>query len=217
MDIGEAMALTNNNNAWMNNPFMYLIWLAFFGGDGFGWGRRGQGLTQAELQEGFNNQNVMRGLEGIKNGLCDGFYAQNTNALQGQNQLQRDLCAGFSAVNAGITNAGYQLGAQLAENRFAQQSCCCETNRNIDSVKFENAQNTCAITTAIHSEGEATRQLITDNVIQALRDKIADKDRDLQAARYQTSQLQQNGTIIEAVRQLLGQRGCAGCQYLTAA
>ena len=217
MDIGEAMALTNNNNAWMNNPFMYLIWLAFFGGDGFGWGRRGQGLTQAELQEGFNNQNVMRGLEGIKNGLCDGFYAQNTNALQGQNQLQRDLCAGFSAVNAGITNAGYQLGAQLAENRFAQQSCCCETNRNIDSVKFENAKNTCAITTAIHSEGEATRQLITDNVIQALRDKIADKDRDLQAARYQTSQLQQNGTIIEAVRQLLGQRGCAGCQYLTAA
>lgn len=217
MDIGEAMALTNNNNAWMNNPFMYLIWLAFFGGDGFGWGRRGQGLTQAELQEGFNNQNVMRGLEGIKNGICDGFYAMNTNALQGQNQLQRDLCAGFSAVNAGITNAGYQLGAQLAENRFAQQSCCCETNRNIDSVKFENAQNTCAITTAIHSEGEATRQLITDNVIQALRDKIADKDRDLQAARYQTSQLQQNGTIIEAVRQLLGQRGCAGCQYLTAA
>lgn len=216
MDIGEAMAL-NNSNAWINNPFMYLIWLAFFGGDGFGWGRRGQGLTQAELQEGFNNQNVMRGINGITNGLSDGFYAVNTNALQGQNQLQRDLCAGFSAVNAGITNVGYQLGGQLAENRFAQQSCCCETNRNIDSVKYENAQNTCAITTAIHSEGEATRQLITDNVIQALRDKIADKDRDLQAARYQTSQLQQNGTIIEAVRQLLGQRGCAGCQYLTAA
>ena len=60
MDIGEAMALTNSNNNWMNNPFMYLIWLAFFGGDG-------NALTQAELQEGFNNQNVMRALEGIKN------------------------------------------------------------------------------------------------------------------------------------------------------
>jgi hypothetical protein len=31
----ETMALMNNNN-WMNNPFMYLIWLAFFGGNGFG-------------------------------------------------------------------------------------------------------------------------------------------------------------------------------------
>lgn len=47
MDIGEAMALTNSNNNWMNNPFMYLIWLAFFGGDGFGFGRRGNTLTQA--------------------------------------------------------------------------------------------------------------------------------------------------------------------------
>ena len=216
MDIGEAMAL-NNNNAWMNNPFMYLIWLAFFGGDGFGWNRRGQGLTQAEMQEGFNNQSVMRSLEGIKNGICDGFYAMNTNNLTSQNQLQRDLCAGFSAASAGVTNAGYQLGAQLAENRYAQQQCCCETNRNIDSVKYENAQNTCAITTAIHSEGESTRQLITDNVIQSLRDKLADRDRDLQAARYQNSQLVQNGTIIEAVRQLLNQKGCAGCQYLTAA
>ena len=41
MDIGEAMALTNSNNNWMNNPFMYLIWLAFFGGDGRA-RRRGQ-------------------------------------------------------------------------------------------------------------------------------------------------------------------------------
>ena len=106
MDIGEAMALTNSNNNWMNNPFMYLIWLAFFGGDGFGFGRRGNALTQAELQEGFNNQNVMRSLEGIKNGVCDGFYAMNTNALQGQNQLQRDMCQGFGAVTAGITNTG---------------------------------------------------------------------------------------------------------------
>lgn len=217
MDIGEAMALTNSNNNWMNNPFMYLIWLAFFGGDGFGFGRRGNALTQAELQEGFNNQNVMRSLEGIKNGVCDGFYAMNTNALQGQNQLQRDMCQGFGAVTAGITNTGYQLGNHITENRFAAQQCCCETNRNIDSVKAENYKNTCEITTAIHSEGEATRALITANTMQELRDKLADRDRELQAERYQVSQLTQNGTIIEAVRQLLGQRGCAGCQYLTAA
>ena len=217
MDIAEAMALNNSNNNWMNNPFMYLIWLAFFGGgNGFGFGNR-QALTQAELQEGFNNQNVMRGLEGIKNGICDMAYALNTNDLQGQNQLQRDMCQGFGAVTAGITNTGYQLGNQITENRFAAQQCCCETNRNIDSVKAENYKNTCEITTAIHNEGEATRKLITENVIQELRDKLADRDRDLQAERYQNSQLVQNGTIIEAVRQLLGQRGCPGCQYLTAA
>lgn len=217
MDIGEAMALTNSTNNWMNNPFMYLIWLAFFGGDGFGWGRRGQGLTQAELQEGFNNQNVMRGINGITNGLSDGFYAMNTNALQGQNQLQRDLCAGFSAVNAAITGVGNQLGNQVAENRFAALQCCCETNRNIDGVKYENAQNTCAITT----NATANTQRILDKLCMmeanAKDERIAELQMNLQAERYQNSQLQQNGTIIEAVRQLLGQRGCVGCQYLTAA
>lgn len=228
MDIGEAMALTNSNNNWMNNPFMYLIWLAFFGGDGFGFGRRGNALTQAELQEGFNNQNVMRALEGIKNGVCDGFYAMNTNALQGQNQQQRDMCRGFDAVTAGVSNTGYQLGNQIAENRFVAQQCCCEqkqaiaslgyeTNRNIDAVRYENARNTCEIVTAVKEDGEKTRAVLIANQIQELRDKLADRDRELQAERYQVSQLTQNGTIIEAVRQLLGQRGCAGCQYLTAA
>ena len=106
MDIGEAMALTNSYNIWMNHPFMNLFRLAVFGGDGFGFGRRGNALTQAELQEGFNNQNVMRALEGIKNGICDGFYAMNTNSLQGQNQLQRDMCRGFDAVTAGVATTG---------------------------------------------------------------------------------------------------------------
>ena len=61
---------------------------------------------------------------------------------------------------------------QVAENRFAAQQCCCETNRNIDAVRAENYRNTCDITTAIHAEGEATRSLIQANEVQALRDKV---------------------------------------------
>ena len=52
-------------------------------------------------------------LDGITNGLSDGFYAVNTSNLQGFNGIQRDLCAGFNSVNNGI-----------AENRFAAQQCC---------------------------------------------------------------------------------------------
>lgn len=87
-------------------------------------------------------------------GLCDGFYAQNATMLNGFNGVQRDLCTGFSAINAGI-----------AENRFAAQQCCCDTNRNIDAVRAENYRNTCEITTAIHAEGEATRALINSNTM----------------------------------------------------
>ena len=127
---------------WM---WIIVLFLFLFGNGGFGFGNRGN-----EIQQGFDTAEVTRKLDGITNGLCDGFYAQNTTMLNGFNTL----------------------GMQIAENRFAAQNCCCETNRNIDAVRYENAKNTCDITTAIHAEGEATRALIQQNEMQALRDKI---------------------------------------------
>ena len=148
-----------------------IVLAGLFGNGGFGGFGGGAG---AGWQQGFNTQNILSKLDGITNGLCDGFYSVATNSLQAQNQLQRDLCTGFAAVNAGIS-----------ENRFAAQQCCCETQRAIDSVKYGASQNTCDIITAIHAEGEATRAQITQNTIQALRDKLNDKDRDIQTRDFQ--------------------------------
>lgn len=154
--------------------FLWIIVLfALLGGgwgNGFG-GRNGAGLTQVEMQQGFDTQSTLRKLDGIQSGLCDGFYAQNTTMLQG-----------FNGVNSAI-----------AESRFAAQQCCCETNRNIDAVRAENYRNTCEITNAIHAEGEATRALLTQNTIQELRDQ-------LQAAQLQLGNVAQTTNIINAVR-----------------
>lgn len=157
-----------------------------WGGNGFGFGgsRDVNGFTDSAIQRGFDNQSVLNKLNGIENGLCDGLYAQNTTMLNGFNGVQRDLCTGFNAVTSAI-----------AQSRFDTQNCCCETNRNIDSVRFENAQNTCAITNAIHAEGEQTRALINANTMQDLRDKLAEKDRDVLARDFKLSQLNQNAFI----------------------
>ena len=73
---------------------------------------------------------------------------------------------------------------QLGLQNLGQQasSCCCETNRNIDAVRADAYKNTCDITTAIHAEGEQTRALINANTMQDLRDKLNDRDRDLLVA-----------------------------------
>lgn len=122
-----------------------VLFLFFFMNGGFGVGGRGN-----EIQNGFDTAEITRKLDGITNGLADGFYAQNTTMLNGF---------------AGVTSA-------VNEARFAAQNCCCETNRNIDAVRYEAQKNTCDITTAIHAEGEATRAMIRENEIQALRDKV---------------------------------------------
>lgn len=157
-------------------------------------------MTRDQVSDGFSMQEIKNGVRGIQNGLCDGFYAQNTTMLQGFNGIQRDLCQGFGATGREIMESRYQLGEAIAANRFAAQQCCCETNRNIDSVRFQSEKNTCDITTAIHQEGEMTRALINANTMQNLRDKLADKDRDLQTANFQLSQQAQSANIIGTLR-----------------
>lgn len=192
LSVADALALQNRDNDGMFGGaggtwvwVFFLFFLLAWGGGGFGFGNNAaaQGaLTRAELYDGLNYNQLDNAVRGIQNGLCDGFYAQNTTMLQGMNGIQNQLCQGFNGVNNNI-----------AENRFAAQQCCCETNRNIDAVRYENARNTCDIVNAIKADGDATRALMTQNTIQELRDN-------LQAAQLQLGNLSQTQTIINAVR-----------------
>ena len=186
LSAGDILALTRDQdgmgNAW-NNPFIYLVWLALLGGNGGLFGNRDsnalQGaLTRSDMFEGFNNQDINSQLRGITNGLCDGFYA----------------------VNNGLKDGFYGIQSALAENRFAQQNCCCEIKGGIKNLSAAGYRNTCEITTAIHAEGEATRALINSNTMQELRDKLAERDRDLQTVQFQLSQQAQNATLIGTLR-----------------
>lgn len=188
LSVADALALSNDNGgmfggngggAWVFFLFFLLAW----GGGGFGgFGNSGASgaLTRAEMQQGFDMQNIGRQLQGIQSGLCDGFYAQNTTMLNG-----------FNGV-----------GNQIAENRFAAQQCCCETNRNIDSVRYENARNTCDIVNAIREDGALTRAQMTQTEMQNLRDQ-------LNSANLQLSQQAQSASLISELRP------CAKPAYIT--
>lgn len=186
----DVLALTRNDeNEMWNNPFIYLVWLAVLGGGGL-FGNRGEvqgAITRSDLFEGFNSQDVNGQLRGITTGICDGFYA----------------------TNSGMKDGFYGIQGALAENRFASQQCCCETNRNIDAVRYEGAQNTCAITNAIHAEGELTRALINANTVQELRDKLEARDRDVLVRDFQLSQQAQSAALIGELRP------CAKPAYIT--
>lgn len=205
LSAGDILALTredNDMNQMWNNPFIYLVWLAVLGGGGlFGGNRTAElqnAVTRSDLFEGFNNQDVNGQLRGITNGICDGFYAINSGMKDG-----------FYGTQAGMKDGFYGIQGALAENRFAAQNCCCETNRNIDAVRYEGAQNTCAITNAIHAEGEATRALINANTVQELRDRLEARDREVLARDFHLSQLAQTANLVSELRP------CAKPAYIT--
>lgn len=200
LSAGDVLALTRDRDddgymmAWMNNPFIYFVWMMFM--RWFNNGDNGNALTQAELFDGLGRQDILGNQREIQQTLCGisgamqtGFGNIRYDNLQNVMGLQNAMTSGFYGVNSG-----------LAENRFAQQQCCCETNRSIDAVRSDAYKNTCDITTAIHAEGEATRALINENTMQALRDKLADRDRDLLYANFQNSQYLQNSYLVDALR-----------------
>nr|DAW61172.1 MAG TPA: hypothetical protein [Caudoviricetes sp.] len=148
-----------NNNGWgAEGSWLWFIIVIFaiFGWGGFGNGFGGNGMNGgvgSEIQRGFDNQAVVSKLDGITNGLCDGFYAVqtgmngiNTNILQTGFGIQQAINAD-TVANMQNTNA---LQAQLS-------NCCCETREAIQGVNYNMATNTCALQNTMNSN---TRDII---------------------------------------------------------
>lgn len=181
LSVADALALQDRGSDGMfggaSGTWIWVFFLFFLlawggGGFGFGNGAASQGaITRSDLCQEFNFNDLQRSVLGIQNGLCDGFYGQNTTMLNG-----------FNAI-----------GNQIQESRFASQQCCCETNRNIDSLKYENARNTCDIISAIKADGDATRAAMTQKTIQELRDKLQD-------AKFENSQFMQNQYLVNQLQ-----------------
>lgn len=154
---------------------------AIFGGNGGGLFGGGNRSVDAAVQRGFDTQSIISKLDGINNGLCDGFYAMNTGMLNGFSGVQSTLCQGFSGTQREISNLGYQL-----------QSCCCDLSRQIDGVNYNMAKNTCDITNAINGSTQQILGYLCNEKISALQAENA----------LLTSQLSQNAQTNAIVNAL---------------
>lgn len=202
--------------------WILVVFALLFGWGNNGWGGNGNGgfggvpyavgstYTDASIQRGFDNQTVVSKLDGISNGLCDGFYAVNTSILNAQSGIQNSLCQGFNGVNTNIMQGNF--GLQQAINNAAVANmqgqnalqaqisdCCCGVQRAIDGVNYNMATNTCAITNQmnnntrdiIDSQNAGTRAIL-DYLCQ---EKIADLQAENQTLKLAASQADQNNFI----------------------
>lgn len=156
----------SNNNGWGDGGWLWFIVVIFaiFGGWGGGFGGFGgnggalQGYaTQADIQRGFDNSAVISKLDGISNGLCDGFYAMNNSML-----------TGFNGINTNIMQTGYGIQQAINADTIANMqntnalqaqlaNCCCETREAIQGVNYNMATNACALQNTMNNN---TRDII---------------------------------------------------------
>lgn len=181
LSAADVAAVTRNNDydGFGNGGWIWIILLAFlFRGN---WGGNEQTLTSEE----FIKRDIFNTNQNVSNTAC---------------QTQRDVLENRYTT---------QLGLQQLQ--AAQQECCCTTQKEVlqsrydaalqaQALQAQLAQCCCDIKETVLAENQATRALIQGNTIQDLRDKLAERDRDLSAANFQISQVAQTSNIINTLQ-----------------
>lgn len=208
MQVVPAGYNNGNNGGWGGDWGAWIILFLIFGM--FGWGGFGgmfgnggfaqQGYdTRADLQRGFDNQAVVTKLDGITHGICDSTYA-----------LSNAISSGFSSAELSRCNQQAALMQQLNNMAYQQQTCCCETQRSIDGVKFTIAQEDCATrnlmqTTTrdvLENQNSNTRAILdalTAQRIEAKDQRIAEQQQMITQLQLSASQAAQNATLMAAM------------------
>ncbi len=116
--------------------------------------------TQAAVQNGFNQQGILSGINGINQTLANGFADAavarcnaQTTTLQALSNNQMGL---YQTLNAN-QNANTAAMNQLAMNL---QSCCCENRAGLADLKYTVATENCADRQAI---SDGLRDVIANN------------------------------------------------------
>lgn len=197
----DAIALQNSGYGRNCDGFgdgygawFWIIIILFFAYGNNGWGNR-------------NGQDTLMSDEFIKRDI----FNTNQNVSTTGCQTQRDVLESRYTNQLGLCNLGSQM-----------QNCCCDVEKEILQNRYDNALQTNtlqaqmsnnALTTQmelsqcccnLRAEGLANTQKILDKMceseINTLRDRLNERDRELQSAQLQISQISQTSNIVNSLR-----------------
>ena len=171
MSPADIMAFKNSGSndmfggsgAWIFFLFFLLAW----GGNGFG-GFGNNGYLQNDMQRSFDNQNLQaqsRDILGAVNAGTAEAVAATNQAKYDNINVAKDIQSALQMQLSGLATMEQSIGEKL-------QTCCCETNRNIDGVNYNNAINTAAINANTTAQTQKILDAIAGNRMADMQNQI---------------------------------------------
>lgn len=178
--ITPVMNMGNDGGFGLNGLggiFALLILLGIFNGGGFGFGgNNGVNTLNADMQRGFDTQNLQAQTRDILGAVTGGTAqtiaasTQNaSNAISAIKDGNAALIREFGTVESALTALGGK-----------QQECCCEILRAVDGVNYNSAINTAAI----NANTTAQTQKILDAI---MGNRMADMQSQINALQLQNA------------------------------
>ena len=159
--LGDLAAVTRSENGGVGGMGSEGLWvfalliLLFGGGGGFGFGNNS--ASAQDIQRAVDLNSIQEGQREIASDVQRGIYEINGNTAQYAYNNLGEIRDVEATVNAGFA---------------AQQKCCCDTLRAIDSVNYNGAMNTASINATTTAQTQKILDALAQNKIESLQAKV---------------------------------------------
>lgn len=182
LSASDVAMLANNDKNFGDNGIWFLALMMLFGG-GFGGGYgRGNGgyqpqyATQEFVQNGFN----FNDLQDQNRDLMQAVTSGTAQAVAAAKEAEYETISVAKDAQTQLQLGLGQLQQIALQNQANENACCAQTQRAIDGVRLENAQNTAAI----NANTTAQVQKILDAV---MGNRMADMQNQINALQMQNA------------------------------
>lgn len=151
--LSDIRAVTDGNDGMFGgNGIWFLALLFLFGNGGFGWGNnRGcNPVTEADLCNANSFNDLKSGVRGVSDQIAN-------------------MNIGFTK---GLCDMGYTMFGQFSALERQLADCCCTTQRAIDGVNYNVAQQAAAINANTSAQTQKILDAITGNRMADMQNQI---------------------------------------------
>ena len=159
MDINRGYGYGDGYGFGGSGLWLFAILALMWGGNGlFGGNSYGyRPATAEDVNNGFNFADLQD---------------QNRDILTAIRQGTYDTSSAVERVGNALNNEIHDVQMVAYQNQAIEQQCCCNTLRAIDEAKYAGALNTAAINATTTAQTQKIIDLLQENKIEALRDKV---------------------------------------------
>lgn len=149
--------------------WLFAILALMWGGNGFFGGNAGNtNAIQADVNRGFDNQNLQAQTRDILSAVTSGT-AQSVAAT---NQVFHDTLLALNDKYSELQRDVAGLAVGQANLLAKENECCCSTLRAIDGVNYNAAMNTASINATTTAQTQKILDALAQNKIDALQARV---------------------------------------------